>query len=83
MELGERMIKVGENRTNEGACKLCGGKVEDMIHFIVKCETLEKCKDRRVMDPIVATGKILFRNEVCKPIHSMLEKMKRREYLMK
>ena len=52
----------------DSTCKLCGKEVENIVHFLIKCEKLENKRidrliDRSIQDPEEKMRKLLFENE--------------------
>ena len=64
------------NRT----CKLCGQEEEDLIHFLLKCPSLEKRRDYNIIDKSIAEPKArlincLFRQKEYQKIGKMIKDM--------
>ena len=79
MKLKEWKTKINKDISDTRVCKLFGKEMEDLIHFMIKCEVVEDRRYEKIMDeadrrvPIEATG-----------IHQMLGKMKKkRDYIIK
>ena len=52
----------------DSTCKLCGEEVEDIVHFLIKCEKLEEKREDRLIDgttqdPVEKLRRLLFENE--------------------
>ena len=76
MNLGKWNVRGAKNDSEEGRCILCGEK-KDIVHFIVKCENLEKERDHNLLDAGVGDSEekmriLLFRNERRQEIGKMI-----------
>ena len=52
----------------DSTCKLCGEEIEDIVHFLIKCEKLEAKRDDTLIDgttqdPVEKLRRLLFENE--------------------
>ena len=52
----------------DSTCKLCGEEVEDIVHFLIKCEKLEEKREDRLIDgttqdPVEKLRRLLFENK--------------------
>ena len=64
----------------EATCKLCGKEVEDIVHFVIKCEKLESKREHRLIDsytqnPEEKLRKLLFENEKHQEIGRMIRNL--------
>ena len=61
-------------------CKLCGEEKEDLVHFIIKCKSLEPKRnynliDKDIDDPEERMRKLLYRNEKHQEIGRLIKNL--------
>ena len=74
----QRNIGVEESNT-DSTCKLCGEEVEDIVHFLIKCEKLEEKREYRIIDgttqdPVEKLRRLLFENKKYQETGRMIKK---------
>ena len=63
----------------EAKCKLCGKEIEDIVHFIIKCDKLESKRnynliDRNIQNPVERMSELLFKNRKHQEVGKMIKK---------
>ena len=61
-------------------CKLCKEDKEDIVHFIIDCKKLEKCRNYNLIDKNIQNSeekmrKLLFRNKKHQEIGQMIKEL--------
>ena len=64
----------------EATCKLCGKEIEDIVHFVIKCEKLESKREHILIvsytqNPEKKLRKLLFENEKHPQIGRMIRNL--------
>ena len=82
----EEQIGRGKSRYDK-TCKLCGRENEDMVHFVIKCPTLEVDRDHDLIDSRIANPQeklidLLFGNGDPREVGGMIRKMWHRRRCM-
>ena len=61
-------------------CKLCGEEREDLVHFIIKCKSLETKRNynlikKDIKDPEARMRKLLYKNEKHQEIGKLIRNL--------
>ena len=75
-----RSTKGRGNPHYDTTCKLCKKEEEDLVHFMVKCETLESKRDYKILDkeiknPELRLRTLLFKNEDIQAVGKLIRNL--------